>query len=137
MAEIAALLEEGGLPTADVASATSLQFFGTRSERRLVGVVGIEPYPPVGLLRSLAVASSARGEGIGRALVRHAERYAASRGIEKLFLLTTTAERFFSTLGYSPVSRDEAPVAIRATTQFASLCPRSSVLMFKAVVRAG
>lgn len=134
--DIIPLLEECGLPVADVSSVSPVQFFGVRSGGALAAVVGIELYPPVGLLRSLAVTPSFRGRGFARALVRFAESSAVSQGVETLFLLTTTAERFFLALGYKPASRSTAPVAIQATSQFANLCPASSSFLSKHVVAA-
>lgn len=134
--ELLLLLEQCGLPVADIAPGPAQEFFGLRGADGLDGVVGIEVYGAVGLLRSLAVRSDQRDRGLGRALVAFAEQYAASHGIEKLFLLTTTAADFFTGLGFSAASRSEAPPAIRATTQFSSLCPASSAFLSKTITRA-
>lgn len=130
-AEIRQLLSACELPASDISPSRSLLFYGCRSEGKLIGVVGLEVYGPIALLRSLAVAPSHRDHGRGRSLVAFAEAQAVSLGVEALYLLTTTAEAFFSKLGYSPVSREEAPSSIKATTQFSSLCPASSALMSK------
>ncbi|HJW03506.1 MAG TPA: GNAT family N-acetyltransferase, partial [Azospira sp.] len=118
-------------PTADISAALPLQFFGIREAGALIAVVGLELYPPVGLLRSLAVRTDFRQHGLGRELVAFAEAHAAAQGVEALFLLTTSAARFFLGLGYSPAARDQAPTAIRASTQFAALCPASSAFLAK------
>lgn len=135
--DVISLLEACALPVADITPASPVQFFGIRSGGTLAAVVGLDLYPPVGLLRSLAVTPSFRGRGFARALVRFAESFAASQGVETLFLLTTTAERFFLALGYTPASRVAAPEAIQATSQFASLCPASSAFLSKHVTTAG
>ena len=131
--EITALLAENALPSADVSLSSPLQFFGIRDDGVLVALVGLELYPPVGLLRSLAVRPAFRGRGLARQLVSFAESHAAAHGVASLFLLTTTADRFFLGLGYSPAPRDSAPPAIRATAQFSGLCPASSALLSKRV----
>lgn len=133
--EILPLLEQCGLPVTDIAPGAAQEFFGTRGADGLIGLVGVERYGPVGLLRSLAVVPDRRGRGLGRALVAFAEQYAVSHGIEKLFLLTTTAADFFSGLGFSAASRSEAPPAIRATMQFSGLCPASSAFLGKTISR--
>lgn len=107
------------------------QFFGIREGGTLAAVAGIEMLPPVGLLRSLAVAPAYRGRGMARLMVAHMESFAARHGVESLFLLTTTAESFFLRLGYEPVQRDSAPPAIRGTRQFSELCPGSSAFLAK------
>lgn len=130
-AEIRQLLSVCELPVADISLSKSLLFFGCRSEGRLAGVIGLEVYGPVALLRSLAVDPAQRRHGLGKTLVDFAEAHAASLGIESLYLLTTTADTFFSRLGYAPASREEAPPSIKATSQFSGLCPASSIFMCK------
>ncbi len=127
------LLTENALPIADISASTPLQFFGIRDGGTLVAVVGLELYPPFGLLRSLAVRSSFRKRGLAHELVSFAESWSAAQGVESLFLLTTTADQLFLGLGYSLVSRDKAPSAIQATSQFSSLCPASSAFLSKRV----
>lgn len=131
LAEIKRLLSACGLPVSDIAPCESRLFFGCRSDAGLAGVVGLEIFGSVALLRSLAISPQYRSHGLGRALVAHAETHAASRAVESLFLLTTTAETYFSKLGYSHASRENAPSAIKATAQFSGLCPASSAFMSK------
>ncbi|MGE5471499.1 MAG: arsenic resistance N-acetyltransferase ArsN2 [Bacteroidota bacterium] len=135
--DVISLLAESGLPVGDISPASSVQFFGVRSGGALMAVIGLELFPSVGLLRSLAVSPSCRGRGFARALVEFAEILAASHGVEMLFLLTTTAERFFLALGYVPASRGAAPAVIQTTSEFASLCPASSSFLCKPVGGAG
>jgi len=80
--EVEALLTEAQLPIADLASSRSLNLFGMRDGGRLVGVVGIEVYGSVGLLRSLAVAPAHRNSGLGGSLVSNAEAWAARQGVQ-------------------------------------------------------
>lgn len=129
--EILPLLEQCGLPVADIAPGPRQEFFGIRGADSLNGLVGIERYGAVGLLRSLAVRPDRRGQGLGQQLVACAEQYAASRGVSSLFLLTTSAADFFAQLGYDRAIRDEAPPAIRESTQFSGVCPASSTFMSK------
>jgi amino-acid N-acetyltransferase len=93
--------------------------------------VGVELFGDVALLRSLAVRVDARSSGMGTALVRHVENHAVSQGVRTLYLLTTTAEGFFTRLGYASVAREAAPPAIRSTREFAGICPASSAFMSK------
>lgn len=129
--EVEALLTEAELPVSDLGNHRGLNLLGVRESGRLIGVVGIEVYGDVGLLRSLAVAPDHRRAGLGAGLVSSAETWAAERGVRTLYLLTTTAAEFFANRGYETVPRSEAPVAIAATAQFAGLCPASSTFMRK------
>lgn len=137
IAEITALLAENGLPISDISASSPVQFFGIREAGALVAVVGLERYPPIGLLRSLAVRTDLRRRGLGQELVAYVEAYAAAQGVETLFLLTTTAARFFLDLGYSPASRDQAPASIQASSEFSALCPATSALLAKRIAVAG
>jgi amino-acid N-acetyltransferase len=125
------LLSESGLPVEDITERHLQHFFGCGSGLDLEGLVGLELYGEVALLRSLAVVSSRRGAGLGSGLVEHAERHAQDQGVKSLYLLTTTAEAFFMRRGYARVARENAPAAIRSTREFSGICPLSSVFMVK------
>jgi len=125
------LLAETGLPTDDLAEDPRLRLFGLHDGDRLVGVVGVQPLAGAALLRSLAVAAGARRRGAGTLLVAAAEDHARRSGSRDVYLLTTDAEAYFARCGYRTVSRDEAPASLRATRQFAQLCPASAVVMRK------
>ena len=128
------LLSEAGLPTADLTPRHLEHFLAQGSDQRLTGTVGLEIDGDVALLRSLAVAADCRGRGYGQELVAAAERHARSQGVNELYLLTTTAQRFFERLGYRASARATAPAAISATQEFASMCPASAAFMVKELV---
>jgi amino-acid N-acetyltransferase len=128
---ICVLLDSASLPRTDVTEASLQQFLVARLDKHFVGVVGLECYGDVALLRSLAVAKEHSGFGIGKQLVAAAEKLAAEIEIKSLYLLTTTADRFFAGLGFRLLQRELAPPAIRSTSQFSSLCPATAVLMGK------
>jgi amino-acid N-acetyltransferase len=128
---IRVLLDSASLPHADVTEASLQQFLVARINKHIVGVVGLECYEDVALLRSLVVAKEHAGFGIGKQLVAAAETFAAKIEIRFLYLLTTTADRFFAGLGFRRVQRELAPPAIKSTSQFSSLCPATAVLMGK------
>jgi amino-acid N-acetyltransferase len=129
----AALLEAQGLPISDITDEHLEDFFFVGSDGSPTGLVGLELYGIDALLRSLVVGESVRRNGLGSTLVRHAERHAATKGVRSLFLLTTTAEAFFKRLGYERIDRSRAPVSIKETREFASLCPANSAFMIKSL----
>jgi amino-acid N-acetyltransferase len=126
-----ALLQAQGLPVSDITDEHLEHFFFMGSDGSPTGLVGVEIYGNDALLRSLAVAETARTQGIGSALVQHAEDYAVSRHVNAMYLLTTTAEIFFERRGYRRVDRAQAPQAIQSAPEFVSLCPASSAFMIK------
>jgi N-acetylglutamate synthase-like GNAT family acetyltransferase len=125
------LLEASGLPHGDVTATLLAHYLVAGHAEALTGVVGLEPLGSVGLLRSLAVATAQRGHGLGVALTAALEAHARGLGITDLYLLTTTAERFFGTLGYRVILRSTAPTPLQATTEFRELCSSSAVCMVK------
>lgn len=129
MPGIFALLEAAHLPTADLADASAVEFWVCDGAERVAGVVGLERFGEIGLLRSLVVDADARGRGLGAALVAEVETAARTRGIRRMVLLTQTTREFFRKLGYAVIARDEAPEAVRSSEEFRSLCPASAACM--------
>jgi amino-acid N-acetyltransferase len=125
------LLSAADLPVADIRAQHMRHFFGCGSDSNLEGLVGLELYGEAALLRSLAVAAERRGTGLGTQLVEHAEGYARKKGVSSLYLLTTTAEAFFLRRGYARIPREDAPAAIKSTSEFSGICPASSAFMVK------
>ncbi|MHB9837987.1 GNAT family N-acetyltransferase [Paraburkholderia terrae] len=97
----------------------------------MVGSVGLERFGANALLRSLAVAQTARNAELGGRLLAHAEDLARASRISELWLLTTTAADFFLRRGYAAVNRSSASAELQASTQFAQLCPASVACMKK------
>jgi len=95
----------------------------------LVGVAGLEICCNDALLRSVAVRPEWRSHGVGRALVTRAIADAEARGLRALYLLTTTAERYFPSFGFRTIARDEVPAEIRETAEFREACPASARVM--------
>ena len=73
--------------------------------------------------------ASRRGRGLGRRLTFAAVDLARTLGVETLYLLTETAERFFGMLGFYPLPRAEVPDAVRVSAEFAFVCPASARAM--------
>ncbi|WP_101295258.1 arsenic resistance N-acetyltransferase ArsN2 [Halegenticoccus soli] len=124
------LLERSGLPADDARESGVELFVGAvDAEPGVVAVGGLERYGSDALLRSVAVDERRRGSGYGREMCDALREYASARGVETLYLLTTTAADFFERLGFKRIDRSDAPEAIRETAQFASLCPESATCM--------
>jgi N-acetylglutamate synthase-like GNAT family acetyltransferase len=128
LAGIERLLVASGLPTEGVSSALD-GFLVAEEEGRIVGVVGVEARGEYGLLRSTAVTTEWRSRGLGRQLVERAIAEAESRGTKALYLLTTTAERYFPSFGFATTTRDVVPESIQTTGEFRVACPASATVM--------
>ncbi|MGH7620943.1 MAG: arsenic resistance N-acetyltransferase ArsN2, partial [Gemmatimonadaceae bacterium] len=58
-----------------------------------------------------------------------------SIGIDELYLLTTTAERFFAELGFRTIDRADVPASVRGSVEFTSACPDTAVAMNRAAAQ--
>ncbi len=124
-------LDAAGLPLEDLTAAHMRNFLIATAGNAAVGMIGLEQFNDIGLLRSLVVEPSSRRHGAGRALVAALEKQATSAGVRELWLLTIDADEYFARLGFETMSRDAAPAAIQMTEEFSSLCPGDAVLMRK------
>ena len=131
---IEALLEASRLPVSGVRE-TLPQFLTAWQDGRLAGVVGLEVHDGYGLLRSAAVDLGARGTGVGRALVERVLAEASSYRVREVYLLTTTAERWFSRFGFRHADRGDVPEPIRSTAEYKELCPASAAVMMREIER--
>ncbi|WXG44551.1 MAG: arsenic resistance N-acetyltransferase ArsN2 [Promethearchaeati archaeon SRVP18_Atabeyarchaeia-1] len=124
------LLKSSNLPFEDISQKAGSMFVAY-AHSKVIGIGGLEVYGNVGLLRSVVVEESIRGKGYGKALVHELTENAELVGVKELYLLTTSAERFFAQLGFHKVKRNRAPAPIRDTTEFKELCPVTSALMLR------
>jgi len=131
IAEVISLLKKSDLPFEDITPELLENFYAYSGKEGITGVVGLEIYDEAALLRSLAVESSERGRGLGKSLVKFAENSAKEKNVKSIYLLTTTAQKFFERNGYVCIDRKEAPEAIKKTREFSEICPSSSVFMVK------
>ena len=67
------LLSECGLPTEDLDDKSDVRFIASGRFPVPVAIAGLELHGPYGLLRSVAVSTAARGQGIGKMLVDEVE----------------------------------------------------------------
>lgn len=94
-----------------------------------MGVAGLESFGSVGLLRSVAVDPAHQGKGIAAQLIDRLAVTAEAMQLKEIYLITTTAEGYFTRCGFAFVSRDTVPEVIQQTRQFSGLCPSSAIVM--------
>lgn len=127
MGRIREILRASGLP--DDGFRNGVRFLVAEADGAIVGAVGLELYPPRGLLRSAAVLPAYRARGIGALLVEALVREARRESLRELVLLTTTAEAFFRGRGFARIGRDALDGPILDSAQFrGSRCASAAVM---------
>lgn len=129
---VTALLRSAGLPLEGVAPWLG-HFWLVLDSTSVVGAAGMERYGESALLRSVVVAPEWRNSGVGRTLVERVLEEGRAAGVREVYLLTTTAERYFPRLGFGRVERESVPSALQASAEFTGACPSSAVVMRKTV----
>jgi amino-acid N-acetyltransferase len=121
-AQFIAALKGANLPTDDLAEGDARYFsLGGETFGGIVNAGG------VAMLRSMVACN--RGQGDGSALLDELLKIAKAAGFSEAWLLTNTAESFFSKHKFQRVDRRLAPEGIRQTKQFSGLCPDTAALM--------
>jgi amino-acid N-acetyltransferase len=100
-----------------------------RRNGQIIGSAALEVYPDGALLRSVAVAPEAQGRGLGHELTDAATRMAEALRVPAIYLLTTTAERYFPKFGFERIARTDVPATVQTSIEFTSACPSSAAVM--------
>jgi len=128
------LLAENDLPLEGAAECAETALVA-RADGRLVGSAMLEVYPDGALLRSVAVHASVRNRRVGHRLTEAASNLAGTRALPAMYLLTTTAEKFFRRLGFDKIERTDVPAGVQGSVEFRSACPATATVMRKIMRR--
>jgi GNAT superfamily N-acetyltransferase len=98
--------EELAVRLARVLAAPDHRVLVAEQDDRAVGLMHVFVRPALekpceAVVQALVVDETCRGRGIGQALMREAEAWAATRGLESVALHTRTAGAFYTRLGYA------------------------------------
>lgn len=131
--EVLTLLALANLPTLDIGD--NVELFSLETNGNIIGTAGLEVIGNIGLLRSVSVLETQKGNGYGNLIVQNLEEFAKTQNIKELYLLTTTAKEFFEKkCNYEVVERINVSTEIQNSQQFASVCPSSAVVMRKVLI---
>jgi amino-acid N-acetyltransferase len=128
--QIHSLLERLHLPLAGVDEHLPTMLVAREGDE-IVGTAALELYADGALLRSVAVEPAFQGKQLGHQLTDAALRLATTHSATTVFLLTTTAERFFPRFGFEQIGRDKVPMSVQRSAEFQSACPASAIVMRK------
>jgi amino-acid N-acetyltransferase len=129
--KIKGFLERNDLLHQDITPSHCDNFLLLSDGSKLIGTVGLEIEGHCALLRSLAVEELYRKKGLASQLLYKIEQHAKSCNVNTLYLLTMTAEAFFTKRGYEKIGRNTAPPSVQETEEFKGLCPDTAVCMVK------
>lgn len=129
---VESLLSSNNLPL-DGVRENFTSFVVAEDEGKIAGAIGLEKFGSAALLRSAVVSPDHRGDGVGRRLVERLLERAEKEGIEELFLLTTTAEKYFPRFGFARTTRSAVPAAVKSSAEFQGACPDSAVVMTRRI----
>ena len=125
-----AALEQVGMPTSDLESSGGIYFAIADERGEPIGYCGYEtPLEGIAFIRSCVVPEMGRGKGTGRTMMSALMEQLAANGLTDCYLLTMDADPFFERFGFKIISRDDAPEAVRGTSQFALEVCNGAVLM--------
>lgn len=128
--DVKLLLREYKLPYEDIDEHFT-HFILAKKEEKIVGAIGLEIYGNIGLLRSFVVDKVLRNKKIGDTLILSLFNYSFEQGIKTLYLLTTTAEKYFLKYKFQVENKDNLAKLIKQTKEFSCICPCSAVAMRK------
>ncbi len=117
------------LPADDLTLDNNVFLSYYNSEEKLIGSGGLEFHGDKVLLRSLAVSQELRGQQVGKQIVSDLLQLATEKKKKEVYLLTETAYYFFQKLGFNEIDRDAVPEEIKASSEFAHVCPTSAQVM--------
>jgi amino-acid N-acetyltransferase len=93
---------------------------------RIVGCAALEVYSDGALLRSVAVAPELQRHGLGGALTAAAVQLAETLHVPAIYLLTTTAQRYFPRFGFEATTRADVPATVQTSVEFTTVCPATA-----------
>ena len=129
---LVALVRDAGLAVPGIVEHLQ-SFLVAERDGRPIGAIGLELRGDDALLRSAVVSPAERGAGIGGALFAGVIDLARREGVQTLYLLTTSAEDYWTRHGFARVSRDAVPDAVRQSDEFIGACPATAAAMTRAV----
>jgi len=93
----------------------------------VVGLAGLEVYPPSALLRSVVVDEALRGKGLGDLLTQTALSGARARGVHTVYLFTMDRAPFFARYGFEVCAMEDFDLHGRQSSQYQALQERPDI----------
>lgn len=127
--DVLSLLKNNKLPFQDIKLENNLFVSYQNEQGKVIGSGGLEFYSHYALLRSVAVDETQRGKAFGKKIVSDLIDRAKNKSVREIYLLTETAHDFFLKRGFIDITRENVPAEVKASSEFASVCPVSAACM--------
>ncbi len=127
--EIEKLLTAEWLPPFQIAEFLET-FWVVDAGGRVLGGAGLETYGPAGVIRSVVVHPSVRGQGLGDLLSRAAIAEASKRGVERLYLFTADKAPFWGRFGFELCALEDWESAAQASWQWQAISQNEQIASF-------
>ena len=131
LAKVKELLQNAHLPIEKIEDQFNNFILLFDDQSTLIGSAGLEIYADFGLIRSVAITKALQNKKLGSLLVDEIEKLAKKKHLTALYLLTETAEKFFTKHGYTVQQRENVPMAIQNSFEYATTCKISAIVMKK------
>ncbi len=122
------LIASADLPTEDLNFEKQF-LIGYYEDDSLMATGGLEVFGTDAILRSLTVRLGSRNKSLGSGIVEDLLAKASQKGVNTIYLLTETAKDFFRKKGFEEINRQDAPDAVKASSEFSFICGDAAVCM--------
>jgi len=66
-------------------------------------------------------------------LINKVFTYTSENNIKEIYLLTTTADKYFEKIGFELINREQVPIKIKESQQFIETCPSTALVLKKII----
>lgn len=126
------LLQEENLPVVDIDTGLPHFFVATEGPDIIAGI-GMEYYGESALLRSMVTSPAWRNKGLASALTDTLFEYARKKGVRSIYIVTTTAEKYFLQKGFERIERSSVEEQVLQSAEFNGLCPSTAAIMRRSI----
>lgn len=131
------LLMDSGLYHQDLVE--HLQHFlvieSSDEERQILGVAGMEVYPPYGLLRSFVLKQGSWSPQMGLQLLQMLLVHAEMMKCDSVFLITSAMTPLFKMLGFALIEEKDLPEPIKKSAHFKSSMKQGVLMVYHSLHR--
>ena len=130
--QLVSLLQEENLPVVDIDKGLP-HFFVAADDSIIVAGIGLEHYGEAALLRSMITVPAYRGRGLASDLIDTLFEYAREKGVSSIYIVTTTAEKYFLQKGFERIDRSSVDEQVLQSAEFNGLCPSTAAIMRRSI----